>query len=157
MCATSSSAGSPPTRTCPSSDDAALQIPLISRFVATHYTYEALIVAQAKLNPLTRRQERLQTQIDAIKAKKHRTEFEDNRLEDLKETLAQLSGLEAGSVREIEKRLRRVDQVIDGKPLDTSGLRSKVLGVTAERLYTNQKVTDLVSKAETEQNDYRRH
>ena len=36
------------------------------------------------------------------------------------------------------------------------GLRSRTSGVTAERLYTNQKVSDLVTKAETEQNDYRR-
>ena len=28
-------------------------------------------------------------------------------------------------------------------------------GVTAEQLYVNQKITDLVSKAEMEQNDYR--
>ena len=42
-----------------------------------------------------------------------------------------------------------------GKPLDAGGLKSKP-GVTAERLYSNQKVTDLVAKAETEQNDYRR-
>jgi hypothetical protein len=49
-----------------------------------------------------------------------------------------------------------VDQVIEGRPLDPGGLRSRTSGVTAERLYTNQKVTDLVAKAETEQSDYRR-
>jgi ABC-type multidrug transport system ATPase subunit len=136
-------------------DDSALRVPLISRFVATHYSYEALIVAQAKFNPLTYRQDQLQQQMDELVSKKHRSEAEASRLEDLKDTLALLSGMEAQNPREIEKRLKRVDEIIDGKPLDAGGLKSKP-GVTAERLYSNQKVTDLVAKAETEQNDYRR-
>ncbi len=136
--------------------ESSLAIPLISRFVATHYSYEALIVAQAKLNPLARRQDDLQKQIDALVEQKERTTEEATRLEDLKDTLALLSGLECGSIEDVEKRLRRVDGIIGGKPLDAGGLRCRKTGVTAERLYTNQKVTDLVSKAETEQSDYRR-
>jgi ABC-type multidrug transport system ATPase subunit len=145
-----------PDAKSPDRDDARLHIPLISRLVATHYTYEALIVAQAKLNPLAIRQDRLQKLIDQIVERKTKTEADEKRLEDLKDTLALLSGLEAGSLPEIEKRLRRVDAIIGGRPLDTGGLRARTTGVTAERLYTNQKVIDLVSKAETEQSDYRR-
>ena len=225
-------------------EDEKLTIPLISRFVATHYSYEALIVAQARLNPLAARQDLLQDQIDrnvsilqhdkmlfswlkewvvsvkklptsqaeraplvdrlkrdieTIDAKDERSEnevelrkevvvlqkvLESNspvkidgwlkdaggkitkmaerdpglsaRLEDLKDTLALLSGLESGSEAEIARRMKRVDKIIDGGPLDTAGLRSRTTGFTAERLFTNQKVNDLVSKAETEQNDYRR-
>ena len=136
--------------------DAALQVPLISRFVATHYSYEALIVAQAKLNPLSLRQDQIQRQIDSIVKVKSGNESDAARLEDLKDTLALLSGMESGSLPEIEKRLRRVDGIIAGKPLDAGGLRSRTLGVTAERLFTNQKVTDLVSNAEIEQSDHRR-
>jgi len=137
-------------------DDSSLRVPVISRFVATHYSYEALVVAQAKLNPLANRQDRLQKQMDTLVEKRDRSETEAARLEDLKDTLALLSGMEAGSLREIEKKMERVDDVIEGKPLDTGGLRSRVNGLTAERLFTNQKVSDLVAKAETEQNDYRR-
>ena len=136
--------------------DAELRVPLISRLIATHYSYEALIVAQAKLNPLARRQARLQEQIDALVKKKARTEMEAARLEDLKDTLALLSGMEGGTLQEIERRLRRVDKVIAGGALDSGGLRSKNSGLTADQLYTNQKVSDLVAKAETEQSDYRR-
>ena len=137
-------------------DDEKLTVPLISRFIATHYSYEALIVAQARLNPLAARQDRIQDQIDAIAANHDRTPAETARLEDLKDTLALLSGLESGSEGEIAKRLKRVDKIIAGGSLDTAGLRSRTTGFTAERLFTNQKVNDLVSKAETEQNDYRR-
>jgi hypothetical protein len=137
-------------------NDATLRIPLISRFVATHYSYEALIVSQAKLNPLALRQDLLQHQIDKLVKQKNRNATEAARLEDLKDALAMLSGLESGSIPEIERRLRRVDKVIRGEKLDADGLRSRTSGVTAERLYSNQKVNDLVTKAETEQNDYRR-
>ncbi len=140
----------------PERDDARLRVPLISRFVATHYSYEALVVAQAKLNPLVSRQEKLQRQIDALVAHRVRSEKDDERLEDLKDTLALLSGLESKTRGEIERRLTRVDKVIDGEPLNAGGLRSKTSGLTAERLYVNQKVSDLVAKAETEQSDYRR-
>ncbi len=137
-------------------EDEKLHIPLISRFVATHYSYEALVVAQAKLNPLSGRQDRIQQQIDDIVDNHKSSETDDRRLSDLKDTLAILSGLEAESVKEVEKRLRRVDQIINGRQLiDTGGLKSHA-GVAAERIYTNQKVSDLVSKAETEQSDYRR-
>jgi hypothetical protein len=64
--------------------------------------------------------------------------------------------MESGSDWEIEKRLKRVDRIISGSELDAGGLRSRTRGVTAERLFTNQKVNDLVAKAETEQSDYRR-
>ena len=137
-------------------DDSRLEVPLIARFVATHYTYEALIVAQAKLNPLASRQDAIQRQIDALVRDRVRGAAENDRLEDLKETLALLSGLESGSLPDIETRLRRVDKVIAGQPLESGRLRSKTSGVTVERLYTNQKVNDLVAKAETEQSDYRR-
>jgi hypothetical protein len=66
-----------------------------------------------------------------------------------------LSGLEAVNSHEIDRRLKRVDEIIDGRSLDPKMLKSKP-GVTAERLYSNQKITDLVAKAEAEQNDYRR-
>jgi hypothetical protein len=138
-------------------NDAQFRVPFLSRLVATHYSYEALIVAQAKLNPLAFRQDRLQDRIDRLVQVKRRTREESAQLEDFKEALAMLSGLECASVVEIEKRLRRVDRVIDGAKYDPSSLRSKTTGLSAERLYTNQKVNDLVAKAETEQNDYRRH
>lgn len=137
-------------------DDAALGVPIISHFVATHYSYEALIVAQAKLNPLAVRQDQLQRQMDALVERGQRNAAEAARLEDLKDTLALLSGLEAGSVRDLEKRLDRIDAVIQGQGLEPASVRTRATGAAAERLYTNQKVADLVAKAEMEQNDHRR-
>src|SRR5213079_2974495 len=43
-----------------------LQVPLICQFIAMRWSYEELIVAQAKLNPLPRRQDRAQREIDRL-------------------------------------------------------------------------------------------
>lgn len=133
-----------------------LQVPLICELIPMRWSYEALVVAQAKNNPLALRQRHLQLAIEKIIAGKNRTPAAAARLEDLKDTLALLSGLEAGSPDEIDRRLDRVDAVLAGTPLKAVKLHSRTSGVTAESLYVNQKIADLIAKAETEQADYRR-
>ena len=133
-----------------------LQVPLICEFMPMRWSYEALVYAQAKLNPLTVRQARIQQQINQISAIKNPSERELNRLDDLKEVLAILSGLEAPTTDDLEHRLTLIDRVINGATLDRASIVSRIGGsVTAEQLYTNQKIIDLVSKAEMEQADYR--
>ena len=87
--------------------DSRLQVPFICEFVAMRWSYEEMVVAQAKLNPLTKRQEEAQKQIDAIVARHESNANDSKRLDDLKETLAVLSGLEAHSSREIALIWRR--------------------------------------------------
>jgi hypothetical protein len=136
--------------------DKKLTVPLISRFVATHYSYEALVVAQDKLNPLAARETILQAMIDRLAAKPDLSPNEEERLDDLKDTKAELPGLRAGSAREIDRRLRRVDEIIEGSQPTKGDFRTRVSLVTASELYQNQKIADLLTKAESEQNDYRR-
>src|SRR4029450_11027959 len=82
---------------------------------------------------------------------------ERTRLDELKETLALLSGLEASSVGELDRYLGVVDQILDRKrPFERVLFKNATGPVTAEQLYVNQKVSDLISNAEMEQNDYRR-
>lgn len=132
-----------------------LQVPLICEFMPMRWSYEALIYAQAKLNPLTVRQARIQQQINQVAAIKNPTERELNRLDDLKELLAILSGLQAKTPQDLDYRLGLIDRVINGGPLDRQQIVNHSGTVTAEQLYTNQKIIDLVSKAEMEQADYR--
>ena len=144
-------------------NESALQVPFLCEFMPMRWSYEALVVAQAKLNPLTSRQDAVQRQIDRLVARQKSQQLSpaDNarlgeRLDDLKDTLAILSGLEGADPREIANRLERVDEILGGKSLDPRLLRTKRQQVSAERLYLNQKVMDLVAKAESEQRDYRR-
>jgi len=134
-----------------------LQVPFVCQFVAMRWSYEEMVLAQAKLNPLTRRQDRTQREIDRIVAKHLQDPAESTRLDDLKETLAVLSGLEASSVSDLDRYLSLVDQILDRKrPFDRTLFKNAIGPITAEQIYVNQKVSDLISNAEMEQSDYRR-
>jgi len=132
-----------------------LQVPLICEFMPMRWSYEALVYAQAKLNPLTKRQEQIQQQINRLVRQGNLSEAQEERLEDLKELLAIASGLQASDTASLERELRTVDRVLRGEPLADNTPADMSRGVTAERLYVNQKTTDLVNKAEMEQSDYR--
>ncbi len=91
-----------------------LQVPLVCQFIAMRWSYEEVIVAQAKLNPLTRRQDRANDEIQKL-APKANTPEQRARLNDLKDVLALLSGLEGRSAKEIAHFLTLIDPVIAGK------------------------------------------
>ena len=132
-----------------------LQVPLICEFMPMRWSYEAIVFAQAKLNPLTSRQEKIQAQINQLARRPDLTAPEEERLEDLKELLAMVSGLQGTDTAAVERELRGIDRVLQGDPLPSTSAGSTEKGVSAERLYVNQKTTDLVNKAEMEQSDYR--
>ncbi len=133
-----------------------LQVPFICQFIAMRWSYEEMIVAQAKLNPLTRRQDRANEEIQKL-APKASTPGLRSRLNDLKDVLALLSGLEGRSTQDVDRYVKLVDPVLAGKQKFDAALFKDAKGpVTAEQIYVNQKVSDLLSKAEMEQNDYRR-
>jgi hypothetical protein len=137
--------------------DSKLQVPFISQFIAMRWSYEELVVAQAKLNPLSRRQERVDREIRRIVERHDQTPQALKRLNTLKDVLAMLSGLEAKSADDLDKYLGLVDQILDGKrPFHRELFKYADGPVTAEQLYVNQKVSDLISNAEMEQSDYRR-
>src|SRR4029078_3629013 len=145
-----------PTKEQAQKMDSKLQVPFICEFIAMRWSYEEMVVAQAKLNPLTRRQDRAQREIDRIVAH-HDTRPElRRRLNDLKDTLAMLSGLEAKTPDDLDRYLGIIDQVLDGKhPFDRSQFKDANGPVTAETLYLNQKVSDLISNAEMQQHAIR--
>ncbi|HJX99111.1 MAG TPA: ABC transporter permease [Chthoniobacterales bacterium] len=137
--------------------DSKLQVPFVCQFIPMRWSYEEMIVAQAKLNPLTSRQERAQREIDLIVAKRSPDPTQGKRLDALKEVLAVLSGLEAKTPDELDHYLKKVDLVLNRKnAFDAKDFKAAKGDVTAETVYVNQKVSDLISNAEMEQSDYRR-
>ena len=81
--------------------------------------------------------------------------MENRRLEDLKQALIDVSVLSSDSGRDLDRRIRQVDRIVKGTSLQEGGLESGGQLLSAQRRYTNQKVGEMVYKAETEQNDYR--
>ena len=140
-----------------------LQVPFICQFMPMRWSYEGLVVAQAKLNPLTERQDRIQEEIQNLADRDEKLQesgqelnpVQRDRLDGLKELLAMLSGLEAGSAAGVSDALRQIDRMEERLPLENLVLPNRGQGVTADQLYVNQKISDLTSKAEMEQSDYR--
>src|SRR5213075_692257 len=95
--------------------DSKLQVPFVCQFIPMRWSYEEMVVAQAKLNPLTSRQERAQTEIDQIVAERKPDPAKGKRLDELKEVLAVLSGLEANSAEELDRYMKKIDKVLDRK------------------------------------------
>ena len=130
-----------------------LQVPLICEFMPMRWSYEALIVAQAKQNPLTSRQMKLRDLMHSFVAEAPNDPVIAEQLEETKDALAILSGLEADSPTNIDRHLAKIDRFLRNPTISASSLRSDTRGISAEQLYVNQKVTDLVSSAEMEQQD----
>jgi len=134
-----------------------LQVPLICEFMPMRWSYEALVVAQAKLNPLTIRQTAVNEAIQKLVAKPNLSDAELDRLSTLKNALAFVSGAEGADKSEVMDELQEIDRILAGAELDYDDFAMSEAPdpVTAEQLFVNQKVTDLVSKSEMEENDYR--
>lgn len=131
-----------------------VEVPLVCQFIPMRWSYEAMVVAQAKLNPFTRRQDILTEKIEQLAQKKVLSQAESDRLDDLKETLAILSGLVGANTAQVDSKLREVDRIISGAPLDRKKFDSGGDTVTAEQLFQNQKITDMLTDAQMKQKDY---
>ena len=131
-----------------------VEVPLICEFIPMRWSYEALVDAQAKLNPFTRRQDLLTAKIDALAHTPKLTSAQDDRLEDLKETLAILSGLRGADAGQINGRLQEIDRVLAGQPLDETKFDRRDNNVSAEQLFQNKKISDMLVDAEMKEKDY---
>src|SRR5207244_236965 len=105
-------------------------------------------VAQAKLNPFTRRQDILTAKIEQLAKQKRLTAVEGDRLDDLKETLAILSGLAGDNAGQVNQKMHEIDKIIAGARLDRKRFDAGGEQVTAEQLFQNQKVTDMLTDAQ---------
>ena len=138
-----------------------LKVPFICHFMPLRWSYESAIISQAKLNPLSMAQTQLEDRIQTlIDLPRHipMTETQRKQLDLTKQALAVVSGLQDESAEVVSDRLSQIRKGLQSGKLDPALLaesRSKK-GVTAEEIYVNRKVLDLVTKAEMEREDYRR-
>jgi len=137
-----------------------LKVPFICQFMPLRWSYEAMLISQARLNPLTRSQDLLEARIQQLVEKPGElTEAERHTLDLTKQALAVVSGLQARDPDDIPKHLESVRQhAIDGtltqEILDY--VQREKRATSAEEIFVNRKVLDLVTKAEMEREDYRR-
>lgn len=143
-------------------DYSKLKVPLICEFMPLRWSYEAALISQDKLNPLTRSQDLLDARIQQIIDRAPNGELnaiEKHHLDLAKQALAVVSGIRAQDYADLSRRLQLVvDKSLAGEltaqVLDE--VQQEKRGYSAEELFVNQKVHDLITKAEMEREDYRR-
>jgi ABC transport system ATP-binding/permease protein len=86
--------------------------------------------------------------------KQNFTKSDEDRLDDLKETLALLSGLAGKDAGEVTRKLHEIDKIINGAALDRSKFDTGSEQLTAEQLFQNRKITDMLTDAQMKQKDY---
>ncbi|MDB6119915.1 MAG: ABC-type multidrug transport system, ATPase component, partial [Verrucomicrobiaceae bacterium] len=137
-----------------------LKVPFICQFMPLRWSYEAMLISQAKLNPLTAVQDTLEARIqEIVDTPGDLTEEQRQTLDLTKQALAVVSGLQAADPEDVPKHLRQVrDKAADGELTQAllDYVEREKRGTSAEELFVNRKVLDLVTKAEMEREDYRR-
>lgn len=137
-----------------------LKVPFICHFMPLRWSYESAIISQAKLNPLSRAQQQIEDRIQALISLPRNVAMTPQQRDELdltKQALAVVSGLQDEDASGVSNRLSRIRQGLLTGKLDTDLLEDKPKrGVSAEEIFVNRKVLDLVTKAEMEREDYRR-
>jgi ABC transport system ATP-binding/permease protein len=139
-----------------------LKVPFICQFMPLRWSYEAMLISQAKLNPLTSAQDQLEERIQQLvnlPEEAKMTLEQQRELDSAKTGLAVVSGLYARNADEAARKLREIrDATMRGRltPQMLNDALAQEDGVSAEEIYVNRKVLDLVTKAEMEREDYRR-
>jgi ABC-type multidrug transport system ATPase subunit/ABC-type multidrug transport system permease subunit len=144
------------------SEPSKLKVPFICQFMPLRWSYEAMLISQAKLNPLTSAQDQLEARMQELinlPPEIKMTSDQQRDLEAAKQGLAVVSGLYARNEREAASKLREIRNATMRGRVTPQLLQSALEqedGVSAEEVYVNRKVLDLVTKAEMEREDYRR-
>jgi ABC transport system ATP-binding/permease protein len=146
----------------PEDSPSKLKVPFICQFMPLRWSYEAMLISQARLNPMTYSQDLLEDRMRYfadLGQQRELTEKEVEQFDLLKQALAVVSGLHARDTKDVPKHLKSVVSNLKSGRLDQELLdyvQRERRGTSAEELYVNRKVLDLVTKAEMEREDYRR-
>lgn len=138
-----------------------LKVPFICQFMPLRWTYESILISQAKLNPLSHTQDLLEDRIQELVNLPPSIPFTEAQRQELdlaKQALAAVSGLYAPRASEVAATLRRINRAALERKLDAALIARSMearKGVSAEEIFVNRKVLDLVTKAEMEREDYR--
>jgi hypothetical protein len=125
------------------------------------WSYEGILISQAKLNPLTRTQDLLEDRIQELVNLPPSIPFTEEQRKELdltKQALAAVSGLYARRAHEVANLLEQIGTAALERRLRPELIETAMAlrkGASAEEIYVNRKVLDLVTKAEMEREDYR--
>lgn len=139
-----------------------LKVPAVCHLMPLRWSYESVIISHANHNPVSELTNFLDREIQSfslIPLSQELTPEQKTRLDQLKQALAVVHGLDGANPREVAKNLQRIraelaNGTFDPEPFYQSAPSAEAR-TTATSLYLNEKVQDLFTRAEVERQDYR--
>ncbi|MDG2122766.1 MAG: ATP-binding cassette domain-containing protein, partial [Verrucomicrobiales bacterium] len=134
-----------------------LKVPTICQFMPLRWSYESIVISQANQNPVAGALAAINSTVDELKVKPELDKSERQLFDRAKQALALIAGLEADEPQQLRRMLRRIHQQLDNRSINLKKfpLPETDTPVSADEVYINQKIRDLVDKAEMERTDYR--
>ncbi len=136
-----------------------LSVPAICEAMPLRWSYEALVISHARLNPITSASTFLDSEIQRIIKEAppppaRLTPNQAESLRDAKDALTLVNGLKARNPQALKRTLDRVVESIRAGTFDVDApafdIKPGEEGVTATEIYINQKIWDLYEDANNE-------
>jgi ABC transport system ATP-binding/permease protein len=132
-----------------------LRVPLICDLMPLRWSYESIILSMANHNPYTAAQNEITERIKALSKRilereklKLDAKADEALLSQAKDALATVSSLREHSPAAIARRIQRILEDVAAGSYDDENHRPKEAAFSAERLFQNEKILALVTKAD---------
>ena len=135
-----------------------LQVPLICEFMPLRWSYEALVIAQGRHNPLARVVRIIGEREEQIANNPTLTKAEEEELAALKDARTIVLQLEAKNGRKIKREVRRIRRRVEKNSFSTSTYDrdAKDPHINVKEVFRNKKIYNLLDRSAMEVLDYRR-
>jgi hypothetical protein len=134
-----------------------LKVPAICEFMPLRWSYEAIVIEHAQNNPLSAFQNDAKREMDRLIARPMLHPDQEDYLDQLKDARAFTFGLEGSSPHDVHRTIKSIRRSLNNRNFNPADFEPAEDGrnFSAEDLYLNQKILDLVNVAEAERLDYR--
>lgn len=137
-----------------------LEVPEICVLMPLRWSYEGLVIAHARHNPVSATKKAFDEMARKLVEKPQLTPADEARLDVIKRARPYLEGAKARDSGAVQRSLQILRLAIDSGKFDPRQIAKLEpppgqKGVTPEQLYVNEKLQDLFLRAEMERTDYR--
>ncbi len=134
-----------------------MQVPFVCNLIPLRWSYESLIIAQDTQNPLAKAITEIEQYKKNLLDKKKLTEKESERLNQYKDAHTIVYGLSGKSSKDIKNEINEIRNALISDQFDSEKYYSNnnPSRLSSTSVYQNEKVRDLMTKAEIDILDYR--
>ena len=134
-----------------------MQVPFVCNLIPLRWSYESLIIAQDTQNPLAKAITEIEQHKKNLLDKKKLTEKESEKLNQYKDAHTIVYGLSGKSSKDIKNEINEIRNALISDQFDSEKYYSNnnPSRLSSTSVYQNEKVRDLMTKAEIDILDYR--